>query len=74
MFAYKWESPRQGHYQNKDMRKVIVKLKSVSIMPLPLGFIWLENRPIEVEELFKMELFIQKTKCASSPLRFFFVL
>jgi hypothetical protein len=44
-------------------------------MPLPLGFIWLENRPIEVEEeLFKMELFIQKTKCASSPLRFFFVL
>jgi hypothetical protein len=44
------------------------------MMPLPLGFTWLENRSIEIEELFKMELFIQKTKCASSLLRIFFVL
>jgi hypothetical protein len=29
-------------------------------MPFPLGFTWLENRPIEVNELFKMELLIQK--------------
>jgi hypothetical protein len=53
---------------------VIVKRKPNFNDAIALAFIWLENRPIEVEELFKMELLIQKTKCASSPLRILFVL
>jgi len=56
------------------MHKVIVKRKPNFIDAIAFRLIWLENKPIEVEELFKIELLIQKPQCAFSPLRIFFVL
>jgi len=56
------------------MHKVIVKRKPNFIDAIAFRLIWLENKPIEVEELFKIKLLIQKPQCAFSPLRIFFVL